>query len=77
MKKLFTLLFFAFLACASVNAQDYYMVWGKVTDNATSEPVYLSSVTLSKTNIATVTNADGVFSLKIPIIESRGASVEI
>ncbi|MBQ7222071.1 MAG: carboxypeptidase-like regulatory domain-containing protein [Bacteroidales bacterium] len=77
MKKLFTLLFFAFLTCSSAFAQDYYVVWGKVTDTVDGEPVYLSSVTLSKTNIATVTNADGVFSLKIPIIESRGASVEI
>lgn len=77
MKRFFTILVFTFLACISSFAQDYYIVWGKVYDSADNEPLYLSSVTLTKTNISTVTNADGIFSLKIPIIESRNTTIEV
>jgi hypothetical protein len=44
----------------------YVQYKGSVTDQETRSPLAFASLTLNGTNIATVTNSDGEFSLKVP-----------
>ena len=50
-------------------AQDH-VVTGKVIDKETGKPVEGVSVKVKNSNIGTTTNADGVFSIKVPSTES-------
>jgi hypothetical protein len=47
-------------------AQNYIQVIGKVEDANTAKPLHYASITLIGSSISNVTNADGVFVLKIP-----------
>jgi len=44
----------------------YVQYKGSVTDQETRSPLAFASLTLNGTNIATVANSDGEFSLKVP-----------
>ncbi len=46
--------------------EDYYTVSGTVKDKLTRKPLEYATVSVVGNNIGTVSNADGVFSLKIP-----------
>ena len=59
------LLTFAWTALAQP-AEAFLTVYGKVMDGRTDQPVAYASVSLTGTSISNVTNADGLFSLKIP-----------
>jgi hypothetical protein len=50
----------------------YIQYKGTVTDQETRTPLSFASLTLSGTNIATVTNTDGEFALKVPKNMSEG-----
>lgn len=52
----------------STRGQDagFITLYGHISDNATSESLYYSSVNLSGTSVKIVSNSDGYFSLKIP-----------
>ncbi|MCF0177172.1 MAG: carboxypeptidase-like regulatory domain-containing protein, partial [Bacteroidales bacterium] len=67
----------ALLLCITASAQDWITVWGRVYNAEENEPVYLSSVTLSGTNISTITNSEGIFSLKIPANTDLSTTIEI
>lgn len=58
----------AMLISASVLGQevDYYTINGVIKDSKTKERVIFSNVSVPGTNIGTVANSDGQFSLKIP-----------
>ena len=65
------------LICQMLGAQDFKTLYGIVTDYDDGTPLHLASVNLSGTNISNVTNADGVFSLKIPTDTKPDATVRI
>ena len=44
---------------------DYLQIAGKVIDGAAGKPLHFASINLSGTNISNVTNAEGVFTLKV------------
>lgn len=48
------------------DTSSYVEISGKLVDNKSNNPVVFATVFISNTNIATVTNSDGEFSLKIP-----------
>ena len=50
--------------------QTFTTIKGKVVDKETLNALVFASVTLKETNIATVTNIDGEFMIKIPENES-------
>jgi hypothetical protein len=56
--------------------QTYVSLKGKVVDKETLNPLVFASVTLKETNIATVSNIDGEFIIKIPESETS-KSLEI
>lgn len=45
---------------------NYIVIKGKVIDRENSDPLVFASITVSGTNIATVTNTDGNFTIKVP-----------
>ncbi|MBR5736709.1 MAG: carboxypeptidase-like regulatory domain-containing protein [Bacteroidales bacterium] len=65
------------LTIQMLGAQDFKTLYGIVTDSGDDSPLHLASVNLSGSNINNVTNADGVFSLKIPIDTKPDAIVSI
>ena len=65
------------LVVQMLGAQDFKTLYGIVTDSADGTPLHLASVNLSGTNISNVTNAEGVFSLKIPVDTKPDAIVRI
>lgn len=68
MKKLITF-FVSILLClsASVLAQDFKSISGKVLDATTNRALSYASIQLLSTNISNVSNSEGVFVLKFPI----------
>lgn len=65
------ILFLSLLICfptflMAQNADDFLTVSGKIIDNETRRPLIYVSVRLDDTNIATVSNSEGNFILKIP-----------
>jgi hypothetical protein len=47
--------------------QDYYTTFrGRVIDSETNQPLIFATLTVTQTNIATVTNIDGEFVIKVP-----------
>lgn len=46
--------------------KQYTTYTGKIFDGQTKDPLIFASISIENTNISTVTNADGEFSLKIP-----------
>lgn len=44
----------------------YFEIAGKVVDNATDAPIVFATVVVEQTSIATVTNSDGDFLIKVP-----------
>lgn len=50
----------------------YVQYKGSVTDQETRSPLAFASLTLNGTNIATITNSEGEFSLKVPKSMSEG-----
>lgn len=71
---LFSLLIFSFSVfvplCAQNAVEDYLIITGVVKNKETKKRLENVNVSLVGTNIGTVTNADGVFSLKIRTDES-------
>ena len=61
----------------TLGAQDFKTLYGIVTDSNGGTPLYLASINLAGTNISNVTNADGVFSLKVPVDTKPEAVVRI
>ncbi|MDR1673789.1 MAG: carboxypeptidase-like regulatory domain-containing protein [Bacteroidales bacterium] len=57
------------LGAFTVHAQDYLTVSGTVKDRITKKPVEYVTISVTDRNTSTVTNADGFFSLKIPLSE--------
>lgn len=47
-------------------AKDYNEYSGKVLDSKTNSPLIFASLSITDSNISTVTNADGEFTLKVP-----------
>jgi hypothetical protein len=45
---------------------NYTEILGKIVDSKTAEPVIFATIVITETNIATVSNTDGEFILKIP-----------
>ncbi|MCD4792835.1 MAG: prolyl oligopeptidase family serine peptidase [Bacteroidales bacterium] len=64
MKKL-TLILILFLSSASVYAQNYITIQGKITDQ-NKTPLEYASIGIIGTTIGTVSNTEGVFIFKIP-----------
>ncbi len=62
------------LLCLAGYAQETEIVtvWGKAVDFMSGEPVAHASVRVSGGNVGTVTNSEGVFSLKIPVAYADG-----
>jgi len=56
--------------------QTVLVIKGKVVDKETLSPLVFASVTIKETNIATITNIDGEFQIKIPEAE-KSKSLEI
>lgn len=55
----------------------FITLYGHVSDEETSESLYYSSISLSGTRITNVSNAEGMFSLKIPAGTDPGTVVSI
>lgn len=55
----------AALPLAAQDAVDFRQVTGKVVDGQTGKPLHYASINLAGTNVSNVTNAEGVFSLKV------------
>lgn len=54
-------------AGVSAEPQDYYTTYrGRVIDTETNQPLIFATVTVHETNIATVTNIEGEFVIKVP-----------
>ncbi|HNY06190.1 MAG TPA: carboxypeptidase-like regulatory domain-containing protein [Candidatus Egerieousia sp.] len=47
-------------------AQGYIQVTGRVLDNNTAKPLHYASISLLNSTVSNVTNADGIFVVKIP-----------
>lgn len=79
MKRLFSLLFFLAAAWNALAqpAEAFLTVYGKVMDGRTEQPVAYASVSLAGTPVSNVTNADGLFSLKIPAGTPSDAAVTV
>ena len=60
--------FMSFSLSMNLNAQSkaYHEYKGKVIDENTGQPLSFATISVKGTNIATVTNADGEFILKVP-----------
>ncbi|MBQ0768829.1 MAG: carboxypeptidase-like regulatory domain-containing protein [Bizionia sp.] len=54
------------LGIGSINAQSIETIKGDLLDSQTDHPIPLARVQINNTNISTVSNSDGVFTLKIP-----------
>lgn len=52
---------------AKQDPQSYITIKGKVVDNETNLPLVFAGVTVKESNVATVTNLDGEFSIKLPV----------
>lgn len=69
MKRMLTLVLTLFFASGlfAREAPFFRQIAGRVTVSGSSKPLHYASVSLAGTNISNVTNAEGVFSLKIPL----------
>ncbi len=56
------------------STQDYIAIRGKVVDMETGVPLVFAGVAVKESNIATVTNLDGEFLLKVP--QNENAIIE-
>lgn len=68
MKRTATLLIAFLLALPLGFAQDspdFLQIAGKVLDGATGKPMHYASINLAGTNVSNVTNAEGIFTLKV------------
>ena len=80
MKRIATLFVFFLLALPPLTAQetpDYLQINGLVTDASTGKPLHYASISLAGTNVANVTNSEGVFSLKFDVRTASTALVTI
>ena len=80
MKRTLTLLLAFLVALPSIFAQetpDYLQITGKVVDGSSGKPIHYASVNLAGTNIANVTNAEGIFSLKVDPRTASSALVTV
>ncbi|MGJ8732120.1 MAG: carboxypeptidase-like regulatory domain-containing protein [Cellulophaga sp.] len=64
--------FLFFLGQQDVNAQDYNQFKGEIIDSNSKKPLVFATLTLANSNISTISNAEGKFSLKIPKETSNG-----
>ena len=58
-------------------ATDYLQIAGKVIDGAAGKPLHYASISLAGTNVSNVTNAEGVFILKVDARTHLSALVTI
>lgn len=80
MKRTATLIIAFLLALPLGFAQDlpdFLQITGKVIDGATGKPMHYASINLAGTHVSNVTNAEGIFSLKIAPITPPDALVTI
>ena len=56
---------------------DYLQITGKVIDGATGKPMHYASINLAGTPVSNVTNAEGIFSLKIAPTTAPDALVTV
>ena len=81
MRRYFLIIILAFIPLLSRGAQapdePTLQLFGKVIDASSMEVLPYASVTLKGTVISNVTNADGIFSLKIPNTTSPDALVNV
>ena len=80
MKRTITLLIVMLNALCWGYAQespDFLQIAGKVIDGSTGKPLHYASVSLAGTNIANVSNAEGIFSLKVDPRTTPSALVTI
>lgn len=79
MKRVYSifLIFLSFLIVPQIYGQNLITFSGKVKNQKTKKVIENVSLTVPGTNISTVTNADGYFSLKVPQSDlSKGIKVE-
>lgn len=50
----------------SNNEADFIIVKGKIIDDESSEPLIFASIAIENTNLATVSNSEGRFAIKVP-----------
>jgi iron complex outermembrane receptor protein len=62
LKNILPILFFL-IACFHVSGQNANSIFGKITDSTTNEPLIGVSVNIKNTNIAVLTNADGMYNI--------------
>lgn len=67
----------AMLTPSLLSGQDYKFITGRINDAATGKPLPLASIVLLETTLSNVTNADGVFTLKIPSGMAHADSIRI
>ena len=60
----------------SVNSVEFSEYSGIVVDGKTGDPLVFASITISGTNISTISNTDGEFLLKVPKSE-LGAKINV
>ena len=72
-KSLFTAIILLWIGCfgttvayAQDNQQSYHQYKGEVIDSNTKKPLVFATIALGGTNISTITNTEGQFSLKVP-----------
>lgn len=71
MKSIFVVIITSLLSVSQLAAQaPFAEIRGKVTDSATGNPLAYCNIMVEHTNIATVTNNEGEFSLKLPSAEA-------
>ena len=76
MKRLTLLLILTFAPLA-LSAQAFRTLYGKAVDTRTGDPVAFASVRIQDSGLSNVTNADGFFSLKIPVETAESALISI
>lgn len=67
--RLLALLFFAFCALSTVDAQS--VIRGQVIDGETGDPVFAAGVLVEGSNTGTSTDFDGRFRLEVPSLPVR------
>ena len=80
MKRTAALIIALLLALPFGFAQDlpeFLQITGKVIDGATGKPMHYASINLAGTHVSNVTNAEGIFSLKIAPVTPPDALVTI
>ncbi len=63
-KKIYVFVSLLYFVLFSLNAQHLTKIYGKVTDAKTGEPIPFANIVLKNTNVGTISNIDGKYSLE-------------